>query len=146
MRYACIFAHPDDEMRCLGTLLRLREAGHEVSFVAVSAGDRGLPYQPLEEHGRATEIRAAEMQSVAAAFDGEYICLDQPDGYVVDSGSLRQAMIDRRTVGVRTASADPSAAIGPFLRPAARPLAAIGRFHPLPRVGKVTAAEVPDRG
>jgi LmbE family N-acetylglucosaminyl deacetylase len=94
MRYVTVLAHPDDEMRCLGTLLRLRDAGHQVGFITVSAGDKGLPYHPPDERARAAEIRDAEMRSVVAAFDGEYICLGRPDGYVFEDADLRRELID----------------------------------------------------
>jgi len=41
MKIVTVFAHQDDEMRCLGTLLRLREVGHLIAMVCVSSGKQG---------------------------------------------------------------------------------------------------------
>ncbi|ADB33540.1 LmbE family protein [Kribbella flavida DSM 17836] len=93
MRYVCVFAHPDDEMRCLGTLLRLHEAGHEIAFVTLTAGDKGLPFHPPDQQAKAAEIRAVEMRSVAAEFDAGYVCLDREDGFAFEDAQLRRDMI-----------------------------------------------------
>ncbi|MFC0629153.1 PIG-L deacetylase family protein [Kribbella deserti] len=99
MRYVCVFAHQDDEMRCLGTLLRLHEAGHEIAFVAVTNGDKGLPYAPDED---ATAVRDKEMRTVAQAFDAEYLCLGREDGYTYDDPELRRDLL----AAIRTTRAD----------------------------------------
>jgi LmbE family N-acetylglucosaminyl deacetylase len=91
MRYVCVFAHPDDEMRCLGTLLRLQAAGHSFGFITVSAGDNGLPFET--ESVDATAVRDAEMRAVVAEFDAPYHCLGAEDGFVYDDGRLRRRMI-----------------------------------------------------
>ncbi len=93
MKYACVFAHQDDEMRCLGTLLRLRERGHEVAFVAVTGGDKGLPFADPEDQHRAVAVRDAEMRNVAAAFDATYLCLGREDGFLYDDDALRRDLI-----------------------------------------------------
>ncbi|GAA0580417.1 PIG-L family deacetylase [Kribbella sandramycini] len=93
MKYVCVFAHPDDEMRCLGTLLRLHAAGHELAFVTITTGDKGLPFHPPEDQARAAEIRTAEMQEVAAHFDAEYISLGREDGFVIEDADLRADLI-----------------------------------------------------
>ncbi|WP_328991661.1 PIG-L family deacetylase [Kribbella sp. NBC_01245] len=99
MKYVCVFAHQDDEMRCLGTLLRLREAGHEIAFVTVTKGDKGLPYV-LEAD--AVGVRDEEMRSVAAAFDAEYVCLGREDGYTYDDPGLRRDLL----AAIRSTRAD----------------------------------------
>jgi N-acetylglucosamine malate deacetylase 1 len=91
MKYVCVFAHPDDEMRCLGTLLRLQSAGHTFGFITVSAGDKGLPF--TEDTKDATALREEEMRGVAAAFDADYQSLGAEDGFVYDDGQLRRMMI-----------------------------------------------------
>lgn len=93
MRYVCVFAHQDDEMRCLGTLLRLREQGHVVAFIVVTAGDKGLPFADRADQHRAATVREAEMRKVAAAFDAAYVCLGREDGFVYDDARLRRDMI-----------------------------------------------------
>ena len=90
MTIVCVNAHPDDEMRFLGTLLRYHAAGRRIAFVCVTTGDKGLPDSPGTD---ATQIRTAEMQSVAAEFDAEVVLLGHGDGLVVDGLSLRRDLI-----------------------------------------------------
>jgi LmbE family N-acetylglucosaminyl deacetylase len=91
MKYVTVFAHQDDEMRCLGTLLRLREAGHDIAFICVSDGGGGLPF--TDDGGDAATVRDTEMRAVAAALDAEYFCLGRPDGAVFEDDSLRSDLI-----------------------------------------------------
>lgn len=94
MIYAGVFAHPDDEMTCLGTLLRLYDRGHRVSFITITPGDKGLPFDEPGQHRSATEIRAAEMRRVAARFNADYYCLSGEDGFTHDSDQLRAELIN----------------------------------------------------
>ncbi|HEY0474179.1 MAG TPA: PIG-L family deacetylase [Kribbella sp.] len=93
MKYACVFAHQDDEMRCLGTLLRLREQGHEVAFITITSGDKGLPFAEPGSNERAVAVRDGEMRTVAAAFDAAYLCLGREDGFLYDDDALRRDLI-----------------------------------------------------
>ncbi|TCO55858.1 PIG-L deacetylase family protein [Actinocrispum wychmicini] len=90
----CVFAHQDDEMRCLGTLLRLRQAGHRIGFVCVTRGDKGLAYDPNVDFDTAAGVRDAEMRAVADAFDAEYRCLGREDGFLYEDAALRHDLID----------------------------------------------------
>ena len=94
MNIVCVFAHQDDETRCLGTLLRLREAGNQIAFVCVTQGDKGLPFSDPEARRTAGDVRRKEMEAVAAAFDARYICLEREDGFVTDDNSLRRDLIE----------------------------------------------------
>ncbi|WP_239309393.1 MULTISPECIES: PIG-L deacetylase family protein [unclassified Frankia] len=93
MRIVCVFAHQDDEMRCLGTLQRFRETGHEISFVCVTQGDKGLAFDPSADRGLAASVRDAEMRSVAASFAADYRCLGREDGFLYDDAALRRDLI-----------------------------------------------------
>ncbi|SDS32268.1 PIG-L deacetylase family protein [Actinopolymorpha singaporensis] len=93
MRYACVFAHLDDEMRCLGTLLRLHEQGHEIAFVTLTGGDKGLPFSGPDSHERAVAVREVEIRHVAKAFDASYLCLGREDGFLYDDEPLRHDLI-----------------------------------------------------
>jgi LmbE family N-acetylglucosaminyl deacetylase len=93
MRYACVFAHQDDEMRCLGTLLRLHKEGHEIAFVTLTNGNKGLPFSGPESQERAVAVRDGEMRTVAAAFDAPYLCLGREDGFLYDDEPLRRDLI-----------------------------------------------------
>ncbi len=92
MNVTCVFAHQDDEMRCLGTLLRLHAAGHRISFVCVTNGDKGLPFGGPDAEAAAA-VREREMRSVAARFDAEYVCLGREDGFLTEDTDLRRDLI-----------------------------------------------------
>jgi N-acetylglucosamine malate deacetylase 1 len=89
----CVFAHQDDEMRCLGTLQRLAEAGHTISFVCVTTGNKGLPFEQGDSTERAAQVRDVEMRAVAGHFGGIYECLGYDDGTLFDGPGLRQKLI-----------------------------------------------------
>jgi LmbE family N-acetylglucosaminyl deacetylase len=95
----CVFAHQDDEMRCLGTLQRLAEAGHSISFVCVTNGNKGLAFEQAGSSGqrdnseRAAQVREAEMRTVAGHFGGSYESLGYDDGVLFDGPELRNELI-----------------------------------------------------
>jgi LmbE family N-acetylglucosaminyl deacetylase len=89
----CVFAHQDDEMRCLGTLLRLAERGAKISFLCVTNGNKGLPFDEKATPERAAQVRETEMRSVAAAFGAQYRCLGYDDGALFESLELRKKLI-----------------------------------------------------
>jgi N-acetylglucosamine malate deacetylase 1 len=93
VRAVCVLAHQDDEMRCLGTLQRLAEAGATIGFVCVTNGNRGLAFAEGDSRERAARVRDAEMRSVAAFFDAEYECLGFDDGALYDGPELRRRLI-----------------------------------------------------
>jgi LmbE family N-acetylglucosaminyl deacetylase len=93
MNVTCVFAHQDDEMRCLGTLLRLREAGHTLAFVCLTRGDKGLAFNPDVDGDIAAAVREEEMRSVAAELDAEYRCLGREDGFLVEDAALRRDLV-----------------------------------------------------
>lgn len=94
MKIVCIGAHQDDEMHCLGTLLKYRRRGDEIGFVCVANGDKGASWDTNARPDEIAALRDTEMRRVAAALDADYICLDQPDGFIADSTELRLQMIE----------------------------------------------------
>lgn len=80
-------------MRCLGTLLRLQADGHRITFVCISAGDKGLPFDEAASLEDATAVRDREMRSVASCFSAEYHCLGREDGFVSEDMPLRRDLI-----------------------------------------------------
>ncbi|WP_433304208.1 PIG-L deacetylase family protein [Actinoplanes sp. CA-030573] len=93
MNVVCVFAHQDDEMRCLGTLLRMREAGHSIAFVCVTRGDKGLAFDPGIDHDTAAAIRDEEMRAVGDAFGASYRCLQREDGFLAEDSDLRRELV-----------------------------------------------------
>jgi LmbE family N-acetylglucosaminyl deacetylase len=91
----CVIAHQDDEMGCLGTLLRLRrERTSTLAFVALTNGDKGLSWSPDVPLADVARLREREMGAVAAELDASYRCLGQPDGFLHDSEPLLLALVE----------------------------------------------------
>ena len=103
MNVTCVIAHQDDEMGCLGTLLRLRdERGAKLALIALTNGDKGMSWSPEVDFAEAARIRDEEMRSVAAALEASYRCLGRPDGFLEDDAELRLALIE----AIRAAKAE----------------------------------------
>lgn len=92
MKIVTVFAHQDDEIQCLGTLLRMRAAGHTVAMVCTSSGNKGLPFADSDTH-QAGAVRDSEIRAVAAELGAEYRCLDRDDGMVWEDSELRRELI-----------------------------------------------------
>lgn len=92
-------AHADDEMRCLGTMLKCRARGDRLHFVTVADGSIGFAHQPDISRADAAAIRAAEMDALGQAVGAAHITLGERDGFLYDSEELRARMIQtiRRT-------------------------------------------------
>jgi LmbE family N-acetylglucosaminyl deacetylase len=92
-------AHQDDEMRCLGTMLKCRARGDTLHFVTLTDGSKGFVQRPDITRAEAAAIRHAELSALAAAVDAEYISLGEPDEFLYDTADLRLRLIEtiRRT-------------------------------------------------
>ena len=95
-------AHQDDELGCLGTLLRYREQGARITTVSISNGDKGGQHDPSIPNAVIAETRIQEATRVARELGGEYHCLGLEDGFVFDSREIRLALANI----LRTARAD----------------------------------------
>ena len=95
MNVACVFAHQDDEMACLGTLIRLREAREaRITFIAVTNGDKGASWDPDRPLAEVAATREREMRAVAGALGADYVCLDEPDQFLFDGPEVRTKLIE----------------------------------------------------
>ena len=81
-----IFPHPDDEVTVAGTVMGLKAAGHEVTLVCLTRGEKGNAAQiPSEEE--LARLRTAEMQRSAELLGvNQLIQLDYADGGIDDLG------------------------------------------------------------
>ena len=84
--------HQDDEMNCLGTLLKCRERGDVVTMVAVSSGEKGGWYLNLPQE-QVAEARRDEASRVAEGLGGEYVCLGAEDMFIQDTPELRMSLV-----------------------------------------------------
>ena len=78
-------AHQDDEMRCLGTMLKCQARGDRLCFVTVTDGSKGFVQQPGIVRDQAAAIRHAEMSALAHAIEADYINLREPDELLYDT-------------------------------------------------------------
>jgi len=85
-------AHQDDELGCLGTLIRYRDQGCRITTVSVSNGDKGGQHDPTLPHEVVARTRIDEATRVAAKLGGKYFCLGLEDGFVFDSRETRLAL------------------------------------------------------
>jgi len=95
--------HPDDvEILCMGTLLKLREAGTRVTIVCVTNGDKGSGHDPKVPHADVAATRFKEASAVAAEIGADFINLGAEDEYLYDTRELR----DKLTTVLRRAKAE----------------------------------------
>ena len=99
MNVVSILAHQDDEVCCLGTMLKCRERGDRLFFITLTDGCNGMTHSPGMPRVVAAEIRHREMSAVAAAAGGEYINLRIEDEFLYDTKETRMQLIEaiRRT-------------------------------------------------
>jgi len=94
MNVVSIMAHADDEMRCLGTLLKCRARGDQLFFITLTDGSKGFVQNPTISPAEAACIRHNEMSALAAAVGGEYITLEEPDEFLYDAPEVRMKLIE----------------------------------------------------
>lgn len=99
MNVVSVMAHQDDEMFCLGTMLKCRARGDRLFFITLTDGSKGFVQRPDISREEAARIRAAEMTALARDVEGEYISLGEPDEFLHDTDDVRMRLIDaiRRT-------------------------------------------------
>ncbi|MFW6146135.1 MAG: PIG-L deacetylase family protein [Planctomycetota bacterium] len=94
MNVVSVMAHQDDEMGCLGAMLRCRDRGDHLHFVCLSDGSKGLVDRPDASREAAAAVRREEMTDLCDALGATYRCLGEPDEYLADTPAVRDALID----------------------------------------------------
>ena len=97
LRVLAIHAHPDDvEFQCAGTLILLREAGHQVTIATMTPGDCGSAVHDAEA---ISAIRRDEARAAAAMIGADYLCLEFRDLAVFNDDDSRRRVTEvlRRT-------------------------------------------------
>jgi LmbE family N-acetylglucosaminyl deacetylase len=87
-------AHQDDEMHCLGTMLKCRARGDPLHFVTLTDGSKGFVQQPEIEPKVAARIRREEMSALASSIGAEYLNLNEPDEFLYDTPVVRMKLIE----------------------------------------------------
>jgi N-acetylglucosamine malate deacetylase 1 len=94
MNVVSIMAHQDDEMRCLGTMLRCRARGDQLCFITLTDGSKGFVQDPGIDPAEAAQIRHEEMSAVAGGAGGAYINLREEDEFLYDTPDVRMKLIE----------------------------------------------------
>ncbi len=102
MHVVSIMAHQDDEMRCLGTMLKCRTRGDELAFITLTDGSAGFVQRPDISRDEAAAIRHGEMARLAEAVGAVFINLRHQDEYLYDTPQARRDLIE----AIRATQAD----------------------------------------
>jgi LmbE family N-acetylglucosaminyl deacetylase len=94
MNVVSIMAHQDDEMFCLGTMLKCRARGDALWFITLTDGSKGFTQRPDISREEAAKIRHEEMSALAEAAGGRYINLREPDEFLYDTPEVRMKLIE----------------------------------------------------
>ena len=94
MNVVSIMAHADDEMRCLGTMLRCAARGDSLAFITVTDGSHGYLQDPSLPRAEVATIRDREMRALADDLDATYINLEEEDEFLYDTPAVRLALIE----------------------------------------------------
>ena len=91
IKVVCVGGHPDDpESSSAGTLARYAAAGHAVTIIYLTRGERGIRDKGLEE---AAKIRTAECEAACKIIGAKPVFFGQIDG----DTSVTKAHVDRMT-------------------------------------------------
>ena len=78
LKVVCVGGHPDDpESGCAGTLTRYAQAGHRVTVIYLTRGERGIRDKSLDE---AAAIRTAEAEAACKIIGAKAVFAGQIDG------------------------------------------------------------------
>jgi len=94
MNVVSVMAHQDDELMCLGTMLKMQERGDKLHFICLTDGSGGMIQWPDMGREEAAAIRDREMRDLAGSVGAIYTCLGEQDEYLFDSADLRLRLID----------------------------------------------------
>jgi LmbE family N-acetylglucosaminyl deacetylase len=97
-----VMAHQDDELVCLGTMLKMQQRGDALHFICVTDGSGGMVHVPKMTREEAAATRDREMRRLADRLGASYTCLGERDEYLYDTAAVR----DRLIAALRAAEAD----------------------------------------
>ena len=65
MNVVSVMAHQDDELMCLGTMLKMKARGDSLHFICLTGGEMGMVQYPEMSSKEASECRKMEMEALA---------------------------------------------------------------------------------
>jgi len=95
-RFLVIFPHPDDEVTVAGTLMKLKEEGHEIQMVCLTRGEKGKS-SGIEDEVQLAKLRTDEMERAAQLIGVDQLHMkNYPDSGLETVGldSLKRAVAD----------------------------------------------------
>lgn len=93
-RVLVVFPHPDDEVTVAGTLMKLKEEGHEIQMVCLTRGEKGNS-SGIADEVQLAKLRTDEMQKAAALIGADQLHMkNYPDSGLEEVGldSLKAAV------------------------------------------------------
>ena len=93
MNVVSVMAHQDDELMCLGTMLKMKQRGDSIHFICLTCGETGMVHHPEMSAQEAAEYRRREMTAMVEAAGGTYQCLGFEDEFLYDTRETRYALI-----------------------------------------------------
>jgi LmbE family N-acetylglucosaminyl deacetylase len=94
MNVVSVMAHQDDEMFCLGTMLRCQARGDALWFITLTDGSKGFVQRPDISREEAARSRHDEMSALAKAAGARYTNLGEPDEFLYDAPEVRMKLIE----------------------------------------------------
>ncbi len=94
MNVVSIMAHADDEMRCLGSMLKCRRRGDSLFLITVTDGSKGFVQDPGISRQEAARIRHEEMKALADQARAAYLNLAEADEFLYDTPEVRMKLIE----------------------------------------------------
>jgi LmbE family N-acetylglucosaminyl deacetylase len=94
MNVVSIMAHQDDELVCLGTMLKMQERGDSLHFICVTDGSGGMAAVPDMPRDEAAAVRDREMNELTVRLGATYLCMNEQDEYLYDTPDVRLRLIN----------------------------------------------------
>jgi len=93
MNVVSVMAHQDDELVCLGTMLKMQARGDALHFICLTDGCGGMVQAPEMTRGEAAAVRDREMRDLTQRLGASYCCLGERDEYLYDTPDVRNRLI-----------------------------------------------------
>ena len=94
MNVLSVMAHQDDELACLGTMLRMRDRGDGLHFICCTDGCAGMAQNPDMTRAEAAAIRDREMRELTDRLGASYECLGERDVFLYDTPEVRMRLLN----------------------------------------------------
>lgn len=94
MNVVSAMAHQDDELMCLGAMLKMQARGDALHFICVTDGSGGMAHAPEMSREEAAAVRDREMRELAGRLGASYTCLGERDEFLYDTPGVRNRLIE----------------------------------------------------